>query len=118
MHDELTEWWNRISLRTKITGVTVLLLTMGLLVAGVGTMAVLRNYLQDELDAKITAAFQDLRVQFAGTPDDPQCTFQSLPNDFFLAVLNHNGRTICNNREDSLPRPLVDSLNLVRVASS
>jgi hypothetical protein len=43
----LTDWWNRISLRTKITGVTVLLLTMGLLVAGVGTMTVLKNYLLD-----------------------------------------------------------------------
>ena len=43
--DDVAEWWNRVSLRTKITGVTVLLLTIGLLVAGVGTMAVLRAYL-------------------------------------------------------------------------
>ena len=37
MH-EIVEWWNRVALRTKITGVTVLLLTAGLVIAGVGTM--------------------------------------------------------------------------------
>ena len=44
MHESVAEWWNAISLRTKITGVTVLVLTLGLLVAGVGTLAMLRNY--------------------------------------------------------------------------
>ena len=45
MHEILTARWNSVSLRTKITGVTVLLVTLGLLVAGVGTSTVLRNYL-------------------------------------------------------------------------
>ncbi len=49
MHEQLTEWWNGISLRGKITGVTVLLLTLGLLVAGVGTMSFLRSYLLNQV---------------------------------------------------------------------
>ena len=53
MQRRLAEWWNRISLRTKITGVTVLLLILGLAVAGVGTMTVLRNYL---LERKLASA--------------------------------------------------------------
>jgi two-component system OmpR family sensor kinase len=56
MLDNVLAWWNRVSLRTKITGVTVVLLTMGLLVAGVGTMAVLRNYLLDEVDRQVSEA--------------------------------------------------------------
>ena len=38
MHQTISERWNRISLRTKITGVTVLMLTLGLLVSGIGTV--------------------------------------------------------------------------------
>ena len=49
MHEQLTEWWNGISLRGKITGVTVMLLTLGLLVAGVGTMSFLRSYLLNQV---------------------------------------------------------------------
>ena len=52
----LVRWWNRVSLRTKITGVTVLLLTLGLLVAGVGSGTVLRNYVLDEVDAGVGQA--------------------------------------------------------------
>jgi len=119
MH-ELTEWWNRISLRTKITGVTVLLLTLGLLVAGLGTMAVLRNYLQDEVDSKIIAASSQLAdgVEFSGTAEQPRCSVSLLPNDYFLGVLNYNGQLICDNRESTTARPDVASLTLRSVAAN
>ncbi|MCU1578499.1 MAG: histidine kinase [Rhodoglobus sp.] len=119
MHVQLTEWWNRISLRTKITGVTVLLLTMGLLVAGVGTMAVLRNYLLDEVDSKISTAGLKLsgNITPTGTSTDPQCTETSLLNDYYFAVLNPDGSILCSNRETTAPRPVVDSLKLQHVAT-
>jgi two-component system OmpR family sensor kinase len=117
---ELTEWWNRVSLRTKITGVTVLLLTMGLLVAGLGTMAVLRSYLQDEVDAKITAAGGKLgsTIQFSGTASNPKCSVSTLPNDYYLGVLDYDGGLLCNNRETDAPRPVLDTLTLQAVAAS
>ncbi|MEQ1738148.1 MAG: HAMP domain-containing protein, partial [Rhodoglobus sp.] len=119
MH-ELAEWWNRISLRTKVTGVTVFLLTLGLLVAGVGTMAVLRTYLEQEVDAKIANAGVSLTgtFLFTGTADNPQCTVSTLPNDYYLGVLNYNGDLMCNNRSDEAARPVVDSLTLQVVAST
>lgn len=119
MHEQLAEWWNRISLRTKITGVTVLLLTMGLLVAGVGTMTVLRGYLQDEVDAKISTAGLNLTgtVTPTGTPSDPQCTETSLLNDYYFAFLNPDGSILCSNREADAPRPVIDSLTLERVSA-
>jgi two-component system OmpR family sensor kinase len=46
-------WWNGISLRAKVTGVTVFLLTLGLTVAGAGTMSVLRTYLVERVDESI-----------------------------------------------------------------
>ncbi|CAN5572582.1 hypothetical protein BH10ACT7_BH10ACT7_31220 [soil metagenome] len=119
MH-ELAEWWNRISLRTKITGVTVLLLTMGLLTAGVGTMAVLRGYLQDEVDLKITEAGDRLAAEpitFTGTKFNPECSVSTLPNDYFLAVLDYNGEIVCANRGPDATQPAVDSLDLKTVAA-
>ncbi|UOE45867.1 sensor histidine kinase [Agromyces larvae] len=53
MHQTLSERWNRISLRTKITGVTVLVLTLGLLVSGIGTAAMLRGYVESQMESKL-----------------------------------------------------------------
>src|SRR5690606_14888293 len=53
-------WYNGISLRTKITGGTVLLLTCGLAVAGMGTMTVLRTYLLGRRDATVTVWSQQV----------------------------------------------------------
>ncbi|MGI9822480.1 ATP-binding protein [Agromyces sp. Marseille-Q5079] len=55
MHQTISERWNRISLRTKITGVTVLMLTLGLLVSGIGTAAMLRSYVEDQTAAKLSS---------------------------------------------------------------
>ncbi|HWD61421.1 MAG TPA: histidine kinase dimerization/phospho-acceptor domain-containing protein, partial [Humibacter sp.] len=45
--------WNSISLRTKITGVTVLVLTFGLLVAGLGTMLLFKPVLIGLFDQQL-----------------------------------------------------------------
>jgi two-component system OmpR family sensor kinase len=60
MHASLAEWWNAISLRTKITAVTVLVMTVGLVVSGFGTMTVLRNYLVTDADTQISRALDSL----------------------------------------------------------
>ena len=118
MH-ELADRWNRISLRTKVTGVTVLLLTAGLIVAGVGTMAVLRGYLQDEVDFKIASAAEKLQdeIRPTGTGSTAQCQVSQLPNDLYLAVLDADAHVLCSNRDSEEARPLVDELTLTTVIS-
>ncbi|HET6672534.1 MAG TPA: HAMP domain-containing sensor histidine kinase [Agromyces sp.] len=65
MTQTITERWNRISLRTKITGVTVLMLTLGLLVSGIGTAAMLRSYVEQQMATKLeTIATGDLLEYF------------------------------------------------------
>ncbi len=67
MHQTISERWNRISLRTKITGVTVLMLTLGLLVSGIGTAAMLRSYVEDQMASKLdTIAAGNLDKYFEG----------------------------------------------------
>ena len=118
MHAQLTEWWNRISLRTKITGVTVLLLTMGLLVAGVGTMAVLRNYLLDEVDGQILDVVKQLPspLDLNGANTFNQETSSGL-NPYYLAAVDSDGNLIDDNlppAEEGL-RPIVSQLTLLNL---
>jgi len=112
MQEKIPDAWSGISLRSKVTGVTVLLLTMGLLVAGVGTAAVLREYLLQQTDEKILSAAGSLddRIQYTGTVDDPQCSVSRLPNDLYFAVLNHDGSMLCNSREEDAARPVLDGI--------
>lgn len=115
MHQTISERWNRISLRSKITGVTVLMLTLGLLVSGIGTAAMLRSYVEDQMAAKLgSIAGSSLDKYFLDespsetTPDMESRTFSD-NDEVFVAVydaatgqfLNHNweGRS-----SDELPR--------------
>ncbi len=110
MHDQLSQWWGRISLRTKTTAVTVLLLTVGLLIAGIGTMTVLRDYLVKEIDTKISATTYDLRaleLDVQGT-----CDRASGPSQFFVAILASDGTLLCRNRSDGQAQPVVRGLDI------
>ncbi|HCS61420.1 MAG TPA: two-component sensor histidine kinase [Microbacterium sp.] len=51
--DPITGWWRRISLRAKVTGVTVAVLALGLVVAGMGTVPLLRNSLVSNIEAQL-----------------------------------------------------------------
>ena len=115
MH-EITEWWNRISLRTKITGVTVLLLTMGLLVAGVGTMAVLRNYVLDEVDTQLREAAAQLPERFSlDGAETFNAESSSGLNPYYLAAVDSDGTLIDDNLDDdkNYIRPDVSGLTLL-----
>ena len=89
--------WDRVSLRTKITGVTVLLLTAGLTVAGIGTMTVLRSYLLDEIDRRLTTGIEELSVDNTMDLADVTEYFDNASspfNPYYLAVLDSDGRTL------------------------
>lgn len=110
MHEQLSQWWGRVSLRTKTTAVTVLLLTVGLLVAGVGTMTVLRNYLVSEVDRKVSSTAVDLRALDLGIQET--CDYVSGPSQFFVAILTTDGTLLCRNRDSGQAQPVVQGLSL------
>ncbi|MEO6505909.1 MAG: HAMP domain-containing sensor histidine kinase [Terrimesophilobacter sp.] len=113
MHDQATQWWSGISLRTKITGVTVLLLTIGLLVAGVGTMTVLRGYLLDEVDRKTSEA----ALNFGNIPPmgETLCERSAGPGSLFVAVVDESGDLVCRNRTADAAQPALGGLTLPAV---
>ena len=51
--DRLTSWWRGISLRAKVTGVTVGILVLGLVGVGAGATVFLRNALIANLDTTL-----------------------------------------------------------------
>jgi two-component system OmpR family sensor kinase len=99
MHQTLSERWNRISLRSKITGVTVLMLTLGLLVSGVGTMAMLRQYVIQQVDVRLQT---DAQSALNGQSANPlsQGTADSVSSDYFVALYNENGELQARNWRD------------------
>ncbi|MBX3094193.1 MAG: HAMP domain-containing histidine kinase [Cryobacterium sp.] len=114
MQEKLPQRWNSVSLRTKITGVTVLLVTLGLLVAGVGTLTVLRNYLMSEVDRKVVTHAEELKVIPIGIADTCE---RMIAASYFIAMLGADGGTICANRSSSQPQPDVSALSLDSVVA-
>jgi two-component system OmpR family sensor kinase len=105
MHVALMDRWSRISLRSKITGVTVLMLTLGLLVSGVGTMVILRNYVVQQVDASLQTEAQTLLTDYLTNPLNDGST--KVDSDYFVAVYDQNGvlkdRTWRDRARSSLP---------------
>ena len=94
--DAVTRWWRGISLRAKVTGVTVAVLALGLLIAGIGTVPMLRNSLIANIDAQLPSLVSsDITGRyFEITTQDGQTSYTQLetPRDFSFAVYDHEGR--------------------------
>jgi two-component system OmpR family sensor kinase len=94
MHVALMDRWSRVSLRSKITGVTVLMLTLGLLVSGVGTMVILRNYVVQQVDAGLLTEAQTTASDYTNLADNMG------DSDYFVAVFDQNGALKARNWPD------------------
>ncbi|TFD95202.1 HAMP domain-containing histidine kinase [Cryobacterium lactosi] len=105
MHVALMDRWSRISLRSKITGVTVLMLTLGLLVSGVGTMVILQNYVVQQVDASLQTEAQTTLMDYRNSMENGSAA--GVDSDYFVAVYDQNGvlkdRTWRDRPRSSLP---------------
>lgn len=90
MHESLTDRAGRISLRSKITGVTVLMLTLGLLVSGIGTMAMLRQYVIQQVDARLQTDAQTALLNYSASART-QGSVAGESSDYFVALYDESG---------------------------
>lgn len=109
--DAVTSWWRRISLRAKVTGVTVAVLALGLLVAGIGTVPILRNALVANIDAQLPALVSsDLVERYFDTASvDGVTTYtprEEQPRDFSFAIYDATGELRATARGTSGQAPL------------
>jgi two-component system OmpR family sensor kinase len=118
MHQTISERWSRISLRTKITGVTVVVLTLGLLVSGIGTAAMLRGYVDDQMKNKLQSIAANGVEQYFESPPRSTTSLDRLDfsdnDEVFVAQYDADGDYQRNNWEDrdadelpTIPRTLL-----------
>lgn len=121
MHDYVSEKWNNVSLRTKITSVTVLLLLLGLLVSGAGTMYLLRQQMVNQMDASLRVSITQLPKVLGTEPSAPdtftQDDVETADPTMFVLLLDAQGDVIADNwNGDSAEHPRVFGLDLARAS--
>ncbi len=92
----LSKLWGRISLRTRLTALSVSIVAVLLGVSLFGTVAVLRTYLQQNTDRQITQAALKLANEDPLTVNERinagLVTVPPLPGDYYIAFLDPQGR--------------------------
>jgi two-component system OmpR family sensor kinase len=87
--------WERISLRTKLTALSVAIIGVLVFVSSLGTIALLRTYLQENLDRQLISTAETLSNEDPTKLEDRLATNQlrlpSLPIDFYIAYLDTDG---------------------------
>ena len=93
-----SELWERISLRAKLTTLSVALIGLLLAVSSAGTMALLSTYLQQNLDTMLTSSAAALAHEDPAMLEDRLATRQvqlpRLPSDYYIAFLDQNGNLL------------------------
>jgi two-component system OmpR family sensor kinase len=125
MQSKVGKAWELVSLRIKLTGLSVALIGLLLLVSSFGTVTLLRAYLQQNTDNLISSAATLL------SQEDPRLiepkilakrlNLPRLPSDYVIAVLDPEGKTIYrimarDSDEDDLPN--LSILNLAGTAAT
>ena len=98
MKETLAALNERISLRTKLTTMSVALIGLLLAISSMGTMALLRTYLQQNTDTLLTSTAATL------SNEDPlllevrlathEVTLPRLPSDYYIAYLDSTGNLL------------------------
>lgn len=95
MESKLSQAWERISLRTKLTALSVALIGVLVLVSSLGTISLLRTYLQANVDTLLTSTAATLSHEDPTLLEDRLATNQlrlpSLPTDFYIAYVDADG---------------------------
>ena len=93
--DAITRWWRRISLRAKVTGVTVGVLALGLIVTGIGTMPILRNLLINNVESQLPTLVTSDLATITPASDGFTVTLKDETlrlSDYFVAIYSTDGR--------------------------
>lgn len=115
----LARRWANVSLRAKITGVTVFILTLGLLVAGAGTLSFLRPQLIAQQDAILQQLQRDPTPALAEGADTNSLKRKDVlyaSDTFYVAVLDAEGSVLYDNYRgtDHPAGPLVPIIPLAQ----
>jgi len=95
VNEKLAAAWSRISLRTKLTTMSVALIGVLLVVSSAGTISLLRTYLQQNTDTLLSSTASTLARENPLTLETRLATRQvllpRLPSDYYIAYLDTDG---------------------------
>ena len=112
--DRVTRWWRGVSLRAKVTAVTVAVLVLGLVAAGFGTLVFLRTTLVANLDTTLSQLAQgsiaaNALLETTLTSEGPVFSVRenAAPTEYWVAIYDAGGgRVITAGGQDSRTRPV------------
>jgi len=98
MQSRLGKAWELVSLRSKLTGLSVALIGLLLMVSSFGTVTLLRAYLQQNTDNLISSTATILSQEDPGLIETKILTkklnLPRLPTDYLIAILDRRGQTV------------------------
>jgi len=98
MNSRFSNIWERISLRAKLTSLSVALIGILLIVSSLGTISLLRTYLQQNVDTMLISTATTLSHEDPALVEarlaNRQLTLPRLPSDFYVAYLDTSGNLL------------------------
>jgi len=95
VNQKLGQAWERISLRTKLTSLSVALIGVLVIVSSFGTISLIHTYLQQNVDTMLTSTASTLNHEDPALLESRLATRQvqlpRLPNDYYIAYLDPTG---------------------------
>ena len=123
MQSRVGKAWELVSLRSKLTGLSVALIGLLLLVSSFGTVSLLRAYLQQNTDNLISTTATILSQENPGLIETKLLAkilnLPRLPSDYLIAVLDGSGQTVfrimaTDSSNEALPNLEVINLEIAR----
>jgi two-component system OmpR family sensor kinase len=125
MPSKLASAWEKVSLRSKLTGLSVAIIGLLLLVSSFGTVSVLRAYLQQNTDNLLSATASILAQQNPSQIESKlvakRLTLPRLPSDYLISILDARGETVYRimaSEADDMKLPDLEVLDLGVVIST
>lgn len=125
MASKLSLAWERVSLRTKLTSLSVALIGLLLVVSSFGTISLLRTYLLQNVDTLLTSTATTLSREDPLTLEarlaSKQVQLPRLPSDFYIAYLGIDGSLLIGlvaSTSDAESVPNLEKFNLPAVLST
>lgn len=98
MNQKLASGWSRVSLRAKLTALSVAIIGLLLVISSVGTISLLATYMQRNTDGVLLASAEalsdELPDQISVRVSTGQLTLPDLPSDYYIAYLDPQGNLL------------------------
>lgn len=98
MPSRVSKAWEQVSLRSKLTGLSVALIGLLLMVSSLGTVSLLRAYLQQNTDNLLSSTATILSQENPSLIETKMLTkglnLPRLPSDYLISILDGRGQTV------------------------